>query len=118
MASWRTIGERMELREVEETAGRDGAAAVLAQRWMLQQPAEHPDAGVHDVVRGVGRRLRRVVHVGRDEGGPLRGEPEIGGEVAGRLHGGLGEVEADDAGRPVPRPEDVVEADVALQVQQ
>jgi hypothetical protein len=112
------VGERVELGEVQEPAGRHQRRGGLGPAPDVGQPAQRADAGVHDVVRRVRDRVRRVVHVRRDERRPVRAEAEVPGQSPGQVDRGFGEVEPDDTGGAVPGPGQRVESDVALEVQQ
>ncbi len=112
------VGQRMELREVEEAARSDQRGGCLGPTVDVRKPVQRTEARVDDVVGGVGNGGRGVVHVGGDECRAVRAQPQLVRQGSGGLHGGLREVEAHDLPRAVSRPRQGVHANVALEVQQ
>ena len=108
--------KRMDLDDVEHTAGLDQRGSDLGPLLDVGEPRECTDSRVDDIERAAVHRGDRVEHVGVHE---LRaiGESDIGGECSGRLDRRPREVDADDACASA-RPRQRVGAEVALQVQQ
>lgn len=106
------VGDGVELRQVEPSAGTQQVADQLGPAGQVGEPDQRAEAGVGDVEGATAERAARVVDVGLHELGiqaRLRGDP------AGGRDGLAREVEPGDPGAP-PRPGQGVEAEVALEV--